>query len=70
LPEGVSFNVSDHEALARRLIANPNERQAWRQRRREARSRSPLFDTHGFVIGFDEVLNQLWQAKLAAQRAG
>jgi predicted O-linked N-acetylglucosamine transferase (SPINDLY family) len=67
LPEGVSFNVADHEALARRLMANPNERQAWRQRLREARGRSPLFDTHGFVIALDEVLNQLWHGKLASQ---
>ena len=67
LPEGVSTNGADHEALAQRLIANPNERQAWRQRLREARGHSPLFDTHGFVIGFDEVLNRLWQAKLHSQ---
>ncbi len=67
LPEGVSATVAEHEALAGRLIAHANERQAWRQRLREARSRSPLFDTHGFVIGFEAVIERLWQAKLASQ---
>jgi hypothetical protein len=37
---------------------------------RQARGRAPLFDTHGFVIGFDELLNRLWQGKLGPQSGG
>jgi predicted O-linked N-acetylglucosamine transferase (SPINDLY family) len=70
LPEGISATVDEHEALALRLMAQPYERQAWRQRLRQARGRAPLFDTHGFVIGFDELLNKLWQAKLGPQSGG
>ncbi|WP_374562318.1 tetratricopeptide repeat protein [Ideonella sp.] len=69
LPDGVSNNVADHEALARRLIAHSHERQALRQRLREARGRSPLFDTHSFVIDFEAVIERLWRDKLASQSA-
>ena len=69
LPEGISTTVAEHEALASRLIAHANERQALRQRLREARSRAPLFDTQGFVTGFEAVIERLWQTKLASQSA-
>ncbi|MEK8029261.1 tetratricopeptide repeat protein [Ideonella sp. DXS29W] len=64
LPEGVCHSTGELEALAQRLVAHPNERQAWRQRLRAERGRSPLFDTPGFVMALDELLNRLWLDKL------
>ncbi|HEX5683208.1 MAG TPA: tetratricopeptide repeat protein [Ideonella sp.] len=70
LPEGVTTTVAEHEALASRLIAHAHERHALRQRLREARGRSRLFDTQGFVSDFEAAIERLWQAKLARQSAG
>jgi predicted O-linked N-acetylglucosamine transferase (SPINDLY family) len=67
LPEGITHSLADYEVLAKRAVADPSLRQAWRRQLREARGRAPLFDTGRFVTDLEALIEQQWARKLASQ---
>ena len=67
LPEGITHSLADYESLARRLIADPQMRKAWRQQLHAARKRAPLFDTGRFVTDLEALIERAWAAKPASQ---
>jgi protein O-GlcNAc transferase len=61
LPELVTANEADYEALARRLAQNRGELALLRARLAANRATSPLFDMARFTRDFEECLRQAWR---------
>ena len=62
LPELVTSNAADYEALARRLAQNRGELALLRARLAANRATSPLFDMARFTRDFEECLRQAWRS--------
>jgi predicted O-linked N-acetylglucosamine transferase (SPINDLY family) len=61
LPELVTANEADYEALARRLAQSRGELALLRARLAGNRATSPLFDMARFTRDFEECLRQAWR---------
>jgi predicted O-linked N-acetylglucosamine transferase (SPINDLY family) len=62
LPELVTSNGADYEALARRLAHSRGELASLRARLASNRDTYPLFDMAGYTHDFEETLRQVWRA--------
>jgi predicted O-linked N-acetylglucosamine transferase (SPINDLY family) len=65
LPELVTHNAQDYEALAVRLASDPK---ALAVLKRRLQRNSPLFDTDLFRRGIEEAFDRMWRSWLAGQR--
>jgi protein O-GlcNAc transferase len=61
LPELVTANLAEYEALALKLTAEPTLLQSYRSRLLEQRQRSPLFDMARFTHALDDLLLAAWE---------
>ena len=59
LTELIAPDAQAYERIALELARNPQRLQALRERLMSAREQSPLFDTRGFVRGFESLLEQM-----------
>jgi protein O-GlcNAc transferase len=64
LPELVTHDVAAYEALAMELANSPGRLAALRQRLRENRGRSALFDSARFARGLEAACEAMWQRHL------
>ena len=62
LPELVTHSLADYEAAALRLAHSPQELAALRQRVRDQRMTSALFDTAGFCRQLEAACTAMWRA--------
>ena len=62
LPELVTHTLAEYETVALRLAHSPDELAALRQRVREQRTTSALFDTNGFCRQLEAACSAMWRA--------
>lgn len=67
LPELVTENAADYEALAVRLAKNPEVLKAIRKKLVESRATCALFDTDRFRRNIETAYQQMWQRWLAGE---
>ena len=70
LPELVTANFADYEALALRLAQHPAELAALRARLAANRLTAPLFDMARFTRDFEDALLRIWQEHAGAAASG
>jgi predicted O-linked N-acetylglucosamine transferase (SPINDLY family) len=70
LPELVTANFADYEALALRLAQHPAELAALRARLATNRPASPLFDMARYTRDFEDLLLRIWQEHAGAAASG
>ena len=59
LPELVSHNVASYRDLVLSLAADPERRQALRERLSQARGHCPLFDSARYALDFQALLTRM-----------
>lgn len=67
LPELITYNIEEYEALAVRLSRNPAELQEIRQRIAKNHLVEPLFDTSRFVRNLETAYREMWTIFLAGE---
>ncbi len=67
LPELVTENAADYEALAVRLAKNPDALKAIKKKLVESRTTCALFDTDRFRRNIETAYQQMWQRWLAGE---
>jgi protein O-GlcNAc transferase len=68
LPELVTENMSDFEALAVRLAKDPAALKALRDRLAQSRNRTALFDTDRFRKNIEAAYRTMWESWLAGEQ--
>jgi protein O-GlcNAc transferase len=68
LPELVTENLTDYEALALRLARDPALLSSWRTRLADNRRAQPLFDTGRFGRNLEAAYLQMWERRGEAPR--
>jgi protein O-GlcNAc transferase len=63
LPELVTVNLTDYEALALRLARDPVLLSSWRTRLVQNRATQPLFDTGRFCRNLETAYLQMWERR-------
>lgn len=66
LPELITTNLEDYQALALRLARDPNLLSSYQDRLRANRDTYPLFDTTAYTRALEELLIEAWQQRHAA----
>jgi predicted O-linked N-acetylglucosamine transferase (SPINDLY family) len=61
MPELVTTNLNEYEALALRLATDPTQLDALRERLEKTRLDSPLFDTRRYRTHIEEAFTEMWQ---------
>jgi protein O-GlcNAc transferase len=61
MPELVTENLTEYEALARKLATDPELLQGFRERLAQHRATAPLFDTDRFRRHIESAYMQMWQ---------
>jgi protein O-GlcNAc transferase len=65
LPELISHNLEDYEALALRLSRSPHELADLKSRLAHNRLTKPLFDTSRFVKNLEDAYRRMWESYLS-----
>jgi protein O-GlcNAc transferase len=68
LPELVTGNLADYEALALKLAHDPGLLASYRARLRANRDREPLFDTAAYTRALEGLLWTAWETWIAANK--
>lgn len=69
MPELITKNPGDYEALALRLSQNPDELAELRAKLTNNRLSEPLFDTPRFVRSLENAYRQMWETFLSGREA-
>ena len=61
LPELITTSLEDYEALALKLVREPELLASYRKRLQENRETSPLFDCERFTHNMEKAYLQMWE---------
>ncbi len=70
LPELITRSEAEFESIACRLVSNPAELRAIRDRIKPCDAKSVLFETKRYAVGFEAALQAMWARSLAGKKPG
>lgn len=68
LPELITNNIEDYEALAHRLATDPRYLETIRAKLARNRDTAPLFDTNRFRVDMEAAYTEMWQTWQSGQQ--